>query len=206
MMPLGWVTFGILCVYLGAFFGASALASQAAGRSVWLFAGVRGAERRAAVGFRVAFAVTLCGPPVLAALPALAAFDPLWNGGASLVPALAGHFLAVAGAMLAFAAQASMGASWRVGVAEHSVGPLVTGGLYEVSRNPVFAGQLLLFLGVAVALPSLPTAFAALIFWLSACSQISSEERILADRIGDPYRAYVARVPRWLGWPKRDRS
>ena len=74
--------------------------------------------------------------------------------------------------------------------------------LYRLSRNPVFAGQILLLAGVALAVPAVSTALAVLLFWLSARGQIRTEERILAASIGEPYRAYLARVPRWIGWPK----
>ena len=101
--------------------------------------------------------------------------------------------------MLAFAAQASMGASWRVGVREDAVGALVTDGLHRLSRNPTFLGQALLLLGVALALPSIPTALAVLLFALAARAQAASEERALLAALGEPYRAYLARVARWLG-------
>lgn len=201
-MPLlGWATLGVLTLYLLAFAGAGRLAARAAGRSVWLFGAARGSELLAALGFRTAFALALLGPPTLALWPSFGALDPAWPT-RHPTATLAGHLSAVAGAMLAFAAQVSMGASWRVGVQEGAVGALVTGGLYDLSRNPTFLGQLLLLAGVALALPSIVTILAVLLFWLSARAQVRSEERALAATLGEPYRAYRAHVPRWLGWPK----
>ena len=119
---------------------------------------------------------------------------PLWS--------LPGHFLAILGAMLARGGQIGMGASWRVGVAEGALGELVTEGLFRLSRNPVFTGQLLLLTGVALTVPAIPTVLAVLLFWLSARGQIVSEERLLEAGLGEAYRAYCARVPRWIGWPR----
>jgi len=42
-----------------------------------------------------------------------------------MVASFAGHLLAILGAMIAFAAQMAMGASWRVGVDPAAVGSLV---------------------------------------------------------------------------------
>ncbi len=49
------------------------------------------------------------------------------------------------------------------------------------------------------------TALAVILFWLSAHAQIRTEESLLERRHGEVYRAYQARVPRWLGW-ERDGS
>ncbi|WP_161596449.1 methyltransferase family protein [Paracoccus aeridis] len=88
-----------------------------------------------------------------------------------------------------------MGASWRVGVAEDALGELVTEGLFRVSRNPVFTGQLLLLAGVALSIPAVLTWMAVLLFWLSARGQIMSEERLLETRFGEAYHACRSRVP-----------
>lgn len=197
MPVLGWATLGVLVIYLVAFVGLGWLAARAARRSVWVFGAARGLDRLAALAFRAAFALALLGPLAAAAWPGP---DPsVQRTPAGL--ALAGHLLAVSGAMLAVAAQASMGASWRVGVQKGATGALVTGGLFDLSRNPTFVGQGALLAGVALALPSVPTMLAVLLFGLAAHLQVQSEERVLAAALGGRYRAYLARVPRWLGRP-----
>lgn len=199
MSAFGLASLGVLALYLALFFMASGWAARAAGRSVWLFGQATGSDRWSAWGFRLAFGLALLGPLLQTAVPRLHQDDPLWLELGGPLWGVPGHFLAIAGAMLAFAGQIAMGVSWRVGVARDAVGDLVAGGLYEISRNPVFAGQLLLLLGVAFAIPSVPTVLAATLFWLSARSQIRTEERVLEARFGEDYRAYRARVPRWVG-------
>lgn len=190
----------VLILYLLAFFGGTVLAARAAGRPVWLFGQARGRDRLAAAGFRIGFALALVGPVVMAVFPALTALDPLcWP-----LPdwaALPGLTVAVAGAMLAFAAQMAMGASWRVGVTEEGVGDLVDGGLYALSRNPTFVGQAGLLIGVALAIPSLPTLLGAVLFVASAQMQIRSEEAALHLKHGAAFEAFRARTPRWIGCP-----
>ncbi len=192
---LGWATLGVLALYLLGFAGLGRLAARAAGRPVWLFGRAQGRDRLAALTFRAAFVLALLGPLVGAARP-----GPGPLGWAPPTPVmLGGHLLAVAGAMLAFAAQVSMGTSWRVGVQEGATGALVTGGLFDLSRNPTFVGQGVLLAGFALALPSLATGLAVVLFAFAARTQVRSEERALALALGEPYRAYQSRVPRWLG-------
>ena len=112
---------------------------------------------------------------------------------------LLGVFIAGTGAMLAFAAQMSMGSSWRVGVAEGATGALVSGGLYRFSRNPTFVGQFMLLAGVGLAVPAVPTLFAPMLFLWAAATQVRSEETALRQALGRDYEHYLNTVPRWIG-------
>ncbi|HXF90201.1 MAG TPA: isoprenylcysteine carboxylmethyltransferase family protein, partial [Xanthobacteraceae bacterium] len=75
---------------------------------------------------------------------------------------------------------------------------LVTTGIYARLRNPMYAGLLLLVLGLAVALAS---DWTLLMFVLMALilhyGVVVREERYLETKFGDDYRRYKARVPRW---------
>lgn len=199
MSAFGLASLGVLLLYLVLFFMASGWAAQAAGQPVWLFGRATGSDRWSALGFRLAFGLAFFGPLIQSAFSWFHQIDPLWLELGGPLWGVPGHFVAIMGAILAFAGQIAMGASWRVGVAQGEIGDLVTGGLFVVSRNPVFTGQLLLLAGVALAIPSVSTLGAAALFWLSARSQIVSEERLLEAQFGDAYRAYRARVPRWIG-------
>lgn len=195
----GWAALALLFGYLCLFFWGSALAALAAGRPVWLFARATGRDRLAAFGFRVAFALAFFGPLLWLAMPVLHKLDPLWMEGRAVLLGLIGVFVAGLGAMVAFAAQMSMGASWRVGVVDGETGDLVTGGLYRFSRNPTFVGQFALLTGVAFAAPAIPTILAPLLFLWSAATQVSSEEVALREALGQDYDRYAASVPRWIG-------
>jgi len=201
MTMFAWASLGVLVLYLAAFFAGSMLAARTAGRSVWLFARATGADALAAFGFKLAFGLALFSPLLLTAFPAIAVLDPFWSP-QGLFAGMTGHFIAIAGGMLAFAAQMAMGASWRVGVADDAVGALVTGGLYDLSRNPVFLGQILLLAGVALAIPTVAGGVSVVIFWASANRQIRSEERVLTQSLGQVYSHYLTSVPRWFGLPK----
>lgn len=196
----GWAALLAVLGYLALFAWGNAKASRAVGWSVWLFGQAKGRDRLAAIGFRGSFAIAALGPMLWLAVPVLHKADPLWTEGAYPVLGLIGVIVAIIGAVTAFAAQLSMGRSWRVGVPTGNTGALVEGGLFRISRNPTFLGQALLLTGVALAVPALPTLFALILFGAAANLQMRSEEAMLARTLGQPYAAYCERVSRWFGF------
>ena len=195
----GWAVLVLIFGYLALFLWGIAIAADASGRSVWLFGRASGRDRWAAFGFRAAFVVALFGPLFWLAWPILHKADPLWTEGEVAALGAVGVFLAGVGAMVAFAAQMSMGSSWRVGVAEGATGALVSGGLYRFSRNPTFVGQFMLLAGVGLAVPAVPTLFAPMLFLWAAATQVRSEETALRQALGRDYEHYLNTVPRWIG-------
>ena len=76
---------------------------------------------------------------------------------------------------------------------------LVTGGVYRVTRNPMYVGMALLLLAWAVYLSSLLSLAGPLVFVLYiARFQIQPEERALQAIFGDDFARYAACVRRWL--------
>lgn len=76
---------------------------------------------------------------------------------------------------------------------------LVTGGVYRVTRNPMYVGLGLLLLAWALYLSALLPFAGPVIFVLYITRfQIQPEERVLRDMFGNEYAAYAARVRRWL--------
>jgi protein-S-isoprenylcysteine O-methyltransferase Ste14 len=76
---------------------------------------------------------------------------------------------------------------------------IVHDGPYARTRNPMFLGLVLIYLGLVVAVN---TAWAlvglpVLILWLHF-GVIRREERYLEDRFGGEYTSYRRRVPRWI--------
>ena len=76
---------------------------------------------------------------------------------------------------------------------------LVTGGVYRLTRNPMYVGLALLLTAWAVHLSMLWPFIGPVLFVLYMNRfQIGPEERIMSGKFGDEYAAYVARVRRWL--------
>ena len=203
MTGMGRAALLLLGAYLALFFWGSAINAREAHRPVWLFRHATGGDRLAALGFRAAFALALLGSLAWRLMPSMGDLDPLRSFQNPVWIGLAGLLMASLGAMLAFAAQMSMAASWRIGVAEGATGALVTGGLFGFSRNPVFVGQLMLLLGTALVVPSIPTSLGVLLFAGSALVQVRSEERELRRTHGPAYDTYCQSVPRWIGIRER---
>ena len=76
---------------------------------------------------------------------------------------------------------------------------LVTGGVYRVTRNPMYVGMALLLLAWAVYLSSLLAFAGPVVFVLYITRfQIQPEERALQATFGEDFARYAARVRRWL--------
>ncbi len=76
---------------------------------------------------------------------------------------------------------------------------LVTDGPYRYSRNPLYLRVTLLYLGVAFLLNDLwSVAVLPLVLVGLHFAVIRREERYLEAKFGDEYRAYKAKVRRWL--------
>ena len=76
---------------------------------------------------------------------------------------------------------------------------LVTGGIYGFTRNPMYLGDVLILLAVAVFFsnPLGLAGVALFVAWMSLL-QIPAEERALAQAFGEDFRRYCERVRRWL--------
>jgi len=76
---------------------------------------------------------------------------------------------------------------------------LVTGGMYRISRNPMYLGLLVILSGWALYLGSLsPLLVLPLFVWVLTLQQILPEEAVLAEKFGQTYQAYRQRVRRWV--------
>ena len=76
---------------------------------------------------------------------------------------------------------------------------LATDGIYRLSRNPIYLGFTLIYVGIALGMDS-PVALALILPCLIVVDSfvIAREERYLEARFGEPYRAYNRSVLRWL--------
>jgi protein-S-isoprenylcysteine O-methyltransferase Ste14 len=79
------------------------------------------------------------------------------------------------------------------------LGPLIVTGPFGHVRNPLYLGNIALWIGFTlsaglawlapIVLTLLVIEYHAIVRW---------EEELLVDRLGDPYRSYLALVPRWI--------
>ncbi len=106
----------------------------------------------------------------------------------------------VGGTLFALGAYFSLGGYFSLGV-ERTFGfegELLDSGPYRFSRNPQYVGAMLVMGGLGLlcnSAPGLATALLASVWWLILPF---AEEPWLREKLGAPYEAYAARVPRYL--------
>ena len=125
----------------------------------------------------------------------LVELPPTWHAGAQWL----GLALIVAGFIHAASAIALFVSSRTTIVPHHRSSALVTRGAYRWTRNPMYVGLTLAYLGVAAVLGSawaLPLLTVPL--YVIHYHVMPMEERLLEDAFGEAYRQYKTRVRRWL--------
>jgi protein-S-isoprenylcysteine O-methyltransferase Ste14 len=110
-----------------------------------------------------------------------------------------GAVLLLAGLALAFSGIVTFRRSKTTIVPNRDASRLVIAGPYRFTRNPMYSGLTIAYLGVSILLSTvwallvLPLVLFALYRFV-----IAREERYLTAAFGDQYRAYQAQVGRWF--------
>ena len=113
----------------------------------------------------------------------------IWTGGAFL---LLGALVIIAGTER-FRNAGTDPKPWRTSTA------LVTTGIYRVTRNPMYLGMAILYIGLAIFFDSFTALLLLPIAILLIRTQvIAREERYLLGKFGADYVAYKKSVPRWF--------
>jgi protein-S-isoprenylcysteine O-methyltransferase Ste14 len=143
-------------------------------------------------------------PPVVALVMLLL----MWNLAAWLPGPLAPDWhVSAALALVVIGAAFDLAALWAFHRARTTINPmkpqatahLVTGGVYRLTRNPMYLG-LLLFLSAAMVYLWSPWAVLGPLAFVGYINrfQIGPEERVMRERFGADYTAWCARVRRWF--------
>ncbi|MBO9682940.1 MAG: isoprenylcysteine carboxylmethyltransferase family protein [Flavisolibacter sp.] len=107
-------------------------------------------------------------------------------------------------ALLAFAliwtiiAQAHMKNSWRIGIDTETQTELITTGLFQFSRNPIFFGMIISLAGLFLTTPNAMTAFFLILGYVLIQIQIRLEEEFLTTQHGQKYIEYKEKVRRLI--------
>jgi protein-S-isoprenylcysteine O-methyltransferase Ste14 len=115
------------------------------------------------------------------------------------ITAVAGAVIVACGLALAFAGVAAVIRHRTTIVPHHPVATLLTGGVYRLSRNPMYTGLAVAYLGLALLFGSWwPLALWPLVILAVRRLVIGPEEQYLTQRFGQTYTDYRSRVRRWL--------
>ncbi|MBB3699495.1 DUF1295 domain-containing protein [Flammeovirga yaeyamensis] len=100
--------------------------------------------------------------------------------------------------VLIFIAQRNMSNEWRIGIDDTNRVHLVTKGMFSISRNPIFLGVLVVFLGLFLIMPNIITAIILITGMVVIQTQVRLEEEFLENVLGVEYKVYRSKVRRWL--------
>lgn len=95
-------------------------------------------------------------------------------------------------------AQLQMAKSWRIGINYEEKTELVSSGLFNYSRNPVFFGILISYIGTFLIIPNAVSFSAMLITIIVINVQVRMEEEFLEKTHGQDYLDYKKNVRRWI--------
>lgn len=102
------------------------------------------------------------------------------------------------GVLLTFAAQYSMGESWRIGVDPEERTELVTAGAFRLVRNPIFTAMLITATGLAMIIPNVISILGLVALFVALEVQVRLvEEPYLRTVQGAEYRAYAQSAGRF---------
>jgi hypothetical protein len=80
-------------------------------------------------------------------------------------------------------------------------------GLYSISRNPLYIGNYLMWLGIAMLTVNLWFIVVfSLIFWIYYERIVFAEEEFLREKFGDQYLQWAANTPIFIPWKLRWRK
>jgi protein-S-isoprenylcysteine O-methyltransferase Ste14 len=112
---------------------------------------------------------------------------------------IAAMVLAPLAVALAWWATRHLGKQWRLDAALSADHELVRTGPYGLIRHPIYASMLVLHLAVVAAWSHWPLPlFSVPLLLLGIEIRIRAEDRLLAERFGETFTAYRARVPAYL--------
>lgn len=107
-------------------------------------------------------------------------------------------------ALLAFAlfwtiiAQGHMKNSWRIGIDTETKTELITTGLFQFSRNPIFFGMIISLVGLFLTTPNALTGLFLILGYVLIQIQIRLEEEFLRKEHGKAYIDYYKKVRRLI--------
>lgn len=145
-------------------------------------------------------------PPLLFVIPILVAAMlhsrrpwPIVDG-PLIVLALAGVFIAAIGIAIGLASVYSFRrAHTTILPAGRPTTAIVESGPYRFTRNPMYVAMSCAYIGLSLLLNNVwAVLFLPVVVGVVDLFVIRREERYLADKFGEPYREYCARVRRWL--------
>jgi len=110
-----------------------------------------------------------------------------------------GSLFAIASLVMFQLSHRALGRNWSVSLDVRVDHQLITDGIYQNVRHPMYSAFWLWALAQALLLPNWVGGLSGIVgFGILFFGRVSREERIMLDMFGDQYRAYMARTGRIL--------
>lgn len=92
-----------------------------------------------------------------------------------------------------------MGSSYRILLSEEKT-KLITKGLYSISRNPLYIGSYISFIGIFLLIPSYSYIISIIILLINNHFRILEEEKNLLEVYKEEYEEYRKKVGGYFIW------
>lgn len=110
-----------------------------------------------------------------------------------------GFMIGAIGILFTVVSQHQMGDSWRIGVDSDETTMLKTGGLYARSRNPIYFGILLFWIGLSITFVHPLLWLCAMVCWICIEIIVRKIEEPYLEKVHDKlFLDYVERTNRYL--------
>jgi protein-S-isoprenylcysteine O-methyltransferase Ste14 len=134
-------------------------------------------------------------PLIWVASPAFSFAEyPLGTG-----PFVGGVTCLVIGLWLFYRSHADLGTNWSITLEVREQHRLITRGVYQRIRHPMYSALVLYSVGQALVIPNWVAGPSNLIaFAILFALRVGGEERMMVERFGAEYTAYIARTKRLI--------
>jgi protein-S-isoprenylcysteine O-methyltransferase Ste14 len=102
--------------------------------------------------------------------------------------------LLIAGLTVAITARHTLARNWSGAVALKADHELITTGLYQYVRHPIYTGMLLMILGTALSVATIGAAIGFLIILVGVLLKLKQEEALLTKHFAQDYLSYKKRT------------
>ncbi len=112
---------------------------------------------------------------------------------------VSGVLFAISSVWMANSAIGELGRQWSLQARLIEDHKLITSGVYQIVRHPIYAAMLGMLIATAFALSHwLVTIIAVIIFLIGTKIRTVSEEKLLRNAFPDEYQTYAAKVPAFV--------
>lgn len=157
------------------------------------------AQRRVTMREKALMAISYCGLFIVPLFYVLTGHPEFTSYSFSPVAAWLGTLVLIASMVLLYRTHRDLGRLWSITLEIRDGHRLVTNGIYEKVRHPMYSSFWLWAISQALLLPNWIAGFAGLVgFGILFFARVGHEERMMLETFGDDYRDYMARTHRLI--------